>query len=189
MAGRFPDLDQNRPFEAKAFRQLVSLSEDMQLSNFCSIYCTGKIHISDVVETDKGSFCLYGTFSGILTCQNVEMSSSDGKDIFLIEVSSAGKILNFSKFGSSFDETSKELLLAKGIGLLLCGSFENETKFGDEVLKSKGQSDGFICCIDTEDFSQVKWIKNYGNGGFRSNYILEQCKRRENYQWFNFKFN
>ena len=138
------DLDVSRPAEANNFNQLISLSEDMQLSNLCSIYCTGKIHISDVIKTDKDSFCLYGTFNGILTCKNVEMSSNDGKDIFLIEVSSTGNVINFSKFGSSFDEMAKELLSVNEIGLIFCGSFENETKFGDKVLKSKGQSDGFI---------------------------------------------
>ena len=162
VVGQFPNLVVNRPSDTNTYAQIAHLSPDMHLSNICTLYSSGKIHISDVVETDEDSFCIYGTFSGIFKFQNIEISSNGGSDIFLIEVSSSGIVKDYSRFGSDYDDISRELLFIKDFGLVASGSFDTETNFRDTKLVSNGQVDGFIACIDRNKFSEIIWAENYG---------------------------
>ena len=165
LAGNFPELVGDIPQPFKFSRQLAFLSDSMDLSLICSFYSSEKFNFSDIKSTYDNSILVYGTFSGMLKSNEIEVSSLGDKDIFLFRISADGKMIDHITFGSINKDESAELIVMGKDDVVISGSFHDQIIIGTETLISTGQEDGFTASILINDFSKVNWVENFGFHG------------------------
>jgi hypothetical protein len=165
LAGYFPQLVDEISSSYKSSSQLALLSDSMELSLVCSFYSTDRLNFSDIQFIEDNSILAYGTFSGILRFKDTELSSTGLQDPFLVRVGIDGELIDYTNFGSIYeDESAKMIVTGKG-DVVISGSFHDQIIVGTESLISSGQEDGFIMSLSINDFMKVNWAKNYGFTG------------------------
>lgn len=125
--------------------------------------------VNKVTLDKSGYIFLAGEFEGELDINpgaNPYLLQSAGKtDAFLVKLSPAGVIQWGNSYGSTGDDSAKDVIVDYLSDIILTGSFSNTVSFnslGDSVI-SKGERDVYIAKIDTE--GNTLWVNSYGSTG------------------------
>ena len=90
-----------------------------------------------------GQLFLAGTFKKRIKLGSNVYDAKGGEDIFILQVSNQGEILNSMTIGGTGNDLIEGLLLVKE-KLFVYGTFEKDLPLGDTLLRSAGKNDGFL---------------------------------------------
>ncbi len=134
----------------------------------------------------KGEIYFSGVFNGTLSVDGKLLQSAGLNDIFLLKFNKKGKLINYNSFGGKANEIITSLNVDDQI--LLCATFDRDTKFNNVTLKSTSASNSILCKIDDKNYENIWWKKISSISYFNINSI-EYAKNSSYYLAGTFKNN
>jgi len=111
-------------------------------------------------DSDENIFYL-ADFSDTTDVDGTVLISLGLTDAYLAKLDSDGNPLWTVQFGTSSYDYAADVALDTSGNSYVAGSFTGTLTIGDETLVSGGQSDSFLCKIDSS--GDVVWAKRFGN--------------------------
>ena len=126
---------------------------------------TGNDEPNAIVADDSGNIYVTGFFTGTATFGGVTLTSSGGKDMFVVKYSAAlGSVVWAKRGGMIADETGNGIAVDPSENVYITGTYSDSTKFGSLAkLTSAGSSDAFIVQYNSSGVEQ--WSKTIGANG------------------------
>ncbi|RLD30929.1 MAG: hypothetical protein DRI73_09655 [Bacteroidetes bacterium] len=110
---------------------------------------------------------LAGTFKRRISIGSKTYNTKGGEDIFILQISKQGEILNSLTIGGTGKDDIDGLLWVKD-KLVVYGMFEKELPLGDTLLRSSGKSDGFLAIFH----STLNYSEGLALGGSSNDEIV-----------------
>ncbi|MBS1537240.1 MAG: SBBP repeat-containing protein [Bacteroidetes bacterium] len=126
---------------------------------------TGNDEPNAIAADASGNVYVTGFFTGTATFGGVTLTSSGGKDMFIVKYSAAlGTVVWAKRGGMIADETGNGVAVDPSGNVYVTGSYTDSTKFGSLTkLTSAGSSDAFIVQYNSSGTEQ--WSKTIGASG------------------------
>ena len=127
---------------------------------------------SDVSESiaidSEGNILITGSFYSTIDsnpgAETSNISSSGGKDIFIVKLDSSGSFLWSKKMGDTADDVSYSITTDRLGNIYTTGSFYGSVDFdpgdGNATLRAADQNDVFVSKLDSS--GNFVWAKNFG---------------------------
>ena len=116
----------------------------------------------NMLSTDPwGRVLAAGVFDNAMYVEDTEIRGYSSKSAFAIRMEATGNVL-WSRGLSGSDAQSQIADATTDLAgnVYLTGKFSGETQFGDQVMVSKGQTDVFVCSINSK--GQFNWASSMG---------------------------
>lgn len=108
----------------------------------------------------RNNLVVAGTFDSAVAFGTYNLKSSGGRDIFLITLDTARKVIRALKAGGEMDDTVSAISLDVYSDIGICGSFHKNFFLGSSDLNSAGGSDMFAMVVDPDGNTLV--LKDIG---------------------------
>jgi hypothetical protein len=95
-----------------------------------------------------GDVYVAGTFEGSIDLGAGTLASQGATDVFVAKLDGSGATLWSVAFGNALAQETFGLTVRSDGNVVVSGSFEGAVDFGDGVLTSAGDSDGFVVALD-----------------------------------------
>ncbi len=113
--------------------------------------------IREVVTNQQGDLFYAGTYEGSLSMGGFSITSTGGKDIFLMKKNALGQISWLKSIGTIENEESPVLIEAQNGELVLGGTFRGSIDLDGTVYQSAGSADGFVVRYNTDGVLMTSW--------------------------------
>jgi hypothetical protein len=157
VAGSFAE--QLQPYEGHSYGALVpdnayflTYSSYRTLEEVSILYADGNTQVNSMVRDSAGHIYACGYFSGTASSDLLEVTSSGGRDVFVLKLSPSGKGLWLKRFGGTADDVAYGIdLAADGLSVYLCGAFASASMaVGTSTLNNASGTDHFFMArLDT----------------------------------------
>ncbi|MBE9215768.1 pre-peptidase C-terminal domain-containing protein [Plectonema cf. radiosum LEGE 06105] len=91
-----------------------------------------------------------GEFEGTATFGDISLTSNGESDAFVAKIDNSGNILWAQSFGGTLLDSGASITVDEQDKIYVTGSFEDTVSFGDTILTSSSENDGFILKLDTD---------------------------------------
>ena len=119
--------------------------------------------VSSVFSTKNGEIFIIGTINGTLQIGNQTLTSENGQTKFIAKYNKEGEV----EFAKTIAGNYSTILSTNDGGYIVGGTFSNSIQVENQILTSKGATDGLIIKYNSE--GEVEWANNIG--GSSNDYI------------------
>ncbi|NUP09345.1 MAG: hypothetical protein HOW73_25105 [Polyangiaceae bacterium] len=124
---------------------------------------TGADDVIDVVRMPDDGVVLSGRFQGSINLGGQQLTSAGLDDIFLARFDSAGTHVWSKRFGTSGQDTVRDLAVAPNGNIVMVGELTANIAFGGPTIVAAGGKDGYVATMDGA--GGHLWTRAFQSGG------------------------
>ncbi|MEB3217989.1 MAG: DUF4114 domain-containing protein, partial [Nostocales cyanobacterium 94392] len=105
---------------------------------------------SSISLDSAGNIYVTGSFEDTVSFGDTTLTSNGESDAFIAKLDNNGNIVWAQSFGSTLLDSGTKISVDEQDKIYVTGSFEDTVSFGDTILTSSSENDGFILKFDTD---------------------------------------
>ena len=125
------------------------------------LFDQGKDYAENIVVDKDGNCLITGFFKGRAHFDSLSVNSAGGRDIFIAKCDTNGNFLWVNRAGGPGDaDDGNSIDIDANGNIYVTGSFSSKADFGNFILESNGDEDGFIAKYNL--IGEVLWVRQIG---------------------------